>query len=46
MKEDDEKTTFSHCTKKGHKEDQCWKLHPELKSEWDNYKKSKRRLFL
>jgi hypothetical protein len=25
-----EKPTCSHCGKKGHEEDKCWKLHPEF----------------
>jgi hypothetical protein len=29
-----EKPTCSHCKKKGHEEEKCWKLHPELKSKW------------
>ena len=33
-KEEGEKPTCSHCQKKGHAEEKCWKLHPELKPKW------------
>jgi hypothetical protein len=28
-KDEEENPTCSHCNKKGHQEETCWKLHPE-----------------
>jgi len=30
LKQVEERSTCSHCNKKGHEQSQCWKLHPEL----------------
>ena len=30
----DEKLSCTHCDRKGHDEEHCWKLHPELKPKW------------
>ena len=30
IKKEVEKPTCPHCSKKGHVEDKCWKLHPKL----------------
>ena len=30
MKKFEEKPTCSHCKKKGHEEEKCWKLHTEI----------------
>jgi hypothetical protein len=30
-KDEDKNPTCSHCENKGHDENHCWKLHPELK---------------
>lgn len=35
-KEEGEKSTCSHCQKKGHEDAKCWKLHLELKPKWFN----------
>ena len=42
MKRNDERPIFSHCEKKGHVEDWCWKLHPGLKPKWARHQKGKR----
>jgi hypothetical protein len=31
INKDEYKPTCSHCKIKGHEEEQCWKLHPELR---------------
>jgi hypothetical protein len=43
MKKDDERPSCSHCQKKGHDEDHCWKLHPELKPNWARHQKGKKK---
>ena len=44
MNIDDEKPTYSGCTRKGNDEDHCWKLHPELKSKWAKLQKGKKNI--
>ena len=34
MRKGDTNLSCSHCQRYGHDEENCWKLHPELKSEW------------
>ena len=42
-KEEDEKPTCSHCHKKGHGKEKCWKLHPKLKPKWSKDRKGKKK---
>jgi hypothetical protein len=43
VKKDDEKPSCSHCKKKGHDDDHCWKLHLELKPNWARHQKGKKK---
>jgi hypothetical protein len=44
MKKDEEqKPTCSHWKKKGHDENHCWKLHPELKKKWAQPRQGKKK---
>jgi hypothetical protein len=43
VKTNDEKPICSHCEKKGHVEDRCWKLHLGLKPKWARHQKGKRK---
>jgi hypothetical protein len=43
MKKDYERSSCSHCHNKGHDEDHCWKLHPDLKRKWAWHHKSKKK---
>jgi hypothetical protein len=42
-KEEEEKPTCSHCQRKGHKEEKCWKLHLEFKPKWFKDQKGKQK---
>jgi hypothetical protein len=41
VKKDDQRPSCSHCEKKGHDEEHCWKLHPELNPKWACHQKGK-----
>ena len=38
MNKEEEKITCKHCSKEGHDEDHCWKLHLELRPKKQNNK--------
>jgi hypothetical protein len=38
VKKEGEKLSCKHCSKDGHDEDHCWKLHPEMKPKKFNNK--------
>ena len=38
IKKEGEKVTCKHCSKEGHDETHCWKLHPELRPKKPNNK--------
>ena len=38
MKKEGETITLKHCSKEGHDEAHCWKLHPELRPKKQNNK--------
>jgi len=40
-KKEEENPTCSHCEKKEHEEEKCWKFHPELKLKWAQPRKGK-----
>lgn len=39
----DDKLSCSHCERKGHDEDHCWKLHPKLKPKWAHKQNQKQK---
>ena len=42
MKDEGNNPTCSHSRNKGHEEEKCWKLHPELKPKWAQPRKGKK----
>ena len=41
VKKEKEKPTCSHCQRKGHEEEKCWKLRSEIKPKWFRDQKGK-----
>jgi len=42
IKKEGEKFTCKHCSREGHDEAHCWKLHPEMRPKRNNNKGKKR----
>jgi hypothetical protein len=42
VKKEGEKLTCKHCSKEGHDEDHCWKLHPEMRPKKFNNKEKEK----